>query len=571
MAKLVPGVNDLATLFPEVAKEADGWDPTTVTKSSGKKQKWRCAVGHPFEARPADRTKKVGGGTSCPVCAGKKVLEGVNDLTTTHPELAKEAYDWDPTTLSYGSNKKVSWRCQLGHTWEAQVNSRALKGATCPFCSGHKVLTGFNDLTTTHPVLAQEATGWDPKTVSAGSNKKLSWTCSLGHQYMAQPNERTGREQGCPVCCGRKVLAGFNDLATTHPQLAKEADGWDPSTLTSGSNKKVAWCCHSGHEWEAQVNNRTSHKTGCPVCSGKKLLTGFNDLATKFPELAKGADGWDPRQTLAGSALKLSWKCEAGHTWKAHLYTRTPPVSAGCPVCTGQKVLAGFNDLATQFPEVAAEAHGWDPKTVTPASNNKKRSWKCPKGHLYLATPAQRTSRGCNCPVCSGRQVLAGFNDLATLFPEIAAEADGWDPTKVAKASNQKKDWKCSICGHKWRALVNSRTRGSSCPECAVYGFKKNLPAWFYLLERPGEQQLGVTNYKEDRLTHHGRGGWVEVEVVGPADGTLVLETEKKLKEWLRAEVDLVPGTHENWFTAKLEVRSLAELKAKSGVETELF
>jgi hypothetical protein len=32
-----------------------------------------------------------------------------------------------------------------------------------------------------------------------------------------------------------------------------------------------------------------------------------------------------------------------------------------------------------------------------------------------------------------------------------------------------------------------------------------------------------------------------------------------------------VPGTHENWFTARMEVQSLAELKARSGVETDLF
>ena len=31
---------------------------------------------------------------------------------------------------------------------------------------------------------------------------------------------------------------GVNDLATLHPEVAAEADGWDPSTVTSGSNKK---------------------------------------------------------------------------------------------------------------------------------------------------------------------------------------------------------------------------------------------------------------------------------------------------------------------------------------------
>jgi hypothetical protein len=33
-------------------------------------------------------------------------------------------------------------------------------------------------------------------------------------------------------------LQGFNDLATTHPELAKEAFGWDPTKVSRGSAKK---------------------------------------------------------------------------------------------------------------------------------------------------------------------------------------------------------------------------------------------------------------------------------------------------------------------------------------------
>ena len=169
-------------------------------------------------------------------------------------------------------------------------------------------------------------------------------------------------------------------------------------------------------------------------------------------------------------------------------------------------------------------------------------------------------------------KLVAGVTDLGTLHPELAREADGWDPTKVASRSNKKLPWLCKE-GHRWRTGVNARTGAnkSGCPDCAEYGFKPGKPSWLYLLERPGEQQLGVTNEPGVRLKHHSSNGWTEVEVVGPFAGKLVLETEKTLKKWLKKEVGLVPGTHENWFTAKLEVRSLAELKAKSGVETELL
>ena len=53
--------------------------------------------------------------------------------------------------------------------------------------------------------------------------------------------------------------------------------------------------------------------------------------------------------------------------------------------------------------------------------------------------------------------------------------------------------------------------------------------------------------------------------------GEQVLATERNLKHWLRREVGLVPGTREYWFTASQEEQTLAELKARSGVETDLF
>ena len=35
-----------------------------------------------------------------------------------------------------------------------------------------------------------------------------------------------------------KVITGINDVATLHPQLVAEVDGWDPSTVYSGTQKK---------------------------------------------------------------------------------------------------------------------------------------------------------------------------------------------------------------------------------------------------------------------------------------------------------------------------------------------
>lgn len=42
--------------------------------------------------------------------------------------------------------------------------------------------------------------------------------------------------------------------------------------------------------------------------------------------------------------------------------------------------------------------------------------------------------------------------------------------------------------------------------------------------------------------------------------GDLVYEQELLIKQWLRRTVGTLAGTSENWSTAILEVRSLAEL-----------
>jgi len=366
-----------------------------------------------------------------------------------------------------------------------------------------------------------------------------------------------------------KPTLGVNDLQSQFPDIAAEAYGWDPSTVTKGTKQKKDWKCQKGHLYHSTVNHRTSNGSGCPVCKNKKVLAGFNDLQTKFSDIASEAYGWDASTVVAGSRQKKIWKCNEGHLYSATVKNRTSNGS-GCPVCGGDQVLAGVNDLKTRFRNIASEAYGWDASTVV-AGTNQKKDWKCNEGHLYSATVKNRTSNGTGCPVCSGKQILVGFNDLQTKFSDIASEAYGWDPSTVTSVSGQKKDWKCKE-GHIYDATVANRTNGSGCPTCAEHGFDPEKDAWFYLMERPGEQQLGISNVITDRLRTHESNGWNLIEhTTEPALGQKVLDTEKLFKKWLKDEIGLMEGTTENWSTTKMEVQSLAELKARSGIETDLF
>jgi hypothetical protein len=332
------------------------------------------------------------------------VKKNKKSLVETHPKLAKEAYGWDPSKVTYGSHKKVKWKCRFQHEWDAVIKSRSISGNNCPICSGHKVLKGVNDLLTLNPEIAKEAFNWDPSQFTQNSGKKVKWICKFGHITEKRIADKVNGV-GCPVCSGHEVLEGFNDLASTNPEIAKEAHGWDPKKITKGHDKKLNWKCKNGHKWEANVYSRTGKmKVGCPVCSNKKLVPGLNDLDRIFPELATEVVGIDPRKIHPGSNKKITWKCSLGHEYKSDPYSRTSDRKSGCPYCSGNKVLEGFNDLLTTHPQLVKEIDGWDPKKFTKGSD-KKMSWICQKNHKWKASISSRTS-GRGCPSCA----VTGFN-----------------------------------------------------------------------------------------------------------------------------------------------------------------
>lgn len=183
-----------------------------------------------------------------------------------------------------------------------------------------------------------------------------------------------------------------------------------------------------------------------------------------------------PRELSSASHRMVWWRCAQGHSWCARTASRTQG-GAGCPYCAGKSALPGETDLAACAPQLAAE---WDrarngeltPQSVT-VSSNRMVWWRCGKGHSYCASVAHRTREGSGCPYCAGRRVLAGFNDLQTLCPQVAsqwhAELNGpLTPQQVTPGSNRSVWWQCPL-GHVWRARIDSRTdaRQCGCPVCA--------------------------------------------------------------------------------------------------------
>jgi len=541
MSGLNRGVNDLATLRPDLAAQWDkdrngGMLPSDVTCGSEKKIWWKCSLGHSWKTVVYSRTE----GRGCPVCAklNTGLKPGVNDLATNGPRILLEEWDaeanfpFTPEMVAVYSNRKVSWKCDEGHRWKATVNHR-LRGDRCPYCSNKVVLRGYNDLKTTHPDIASE---WDdeknkglyPTDVTAGADKKVWWKCWKGHSWYAYIYSRKAGT-GCPFCEGVQVITGETDLATVRPDIASE---WDyeknfpltPSEIAAYSGKKPGWICKEGHSWDAVVSSRTLGNSGCPYCSGRKVLEGYNDLKSQNPDLASE---WHPEKNgelrpehiYKSTHKKVWWKCENGHSFRAAVSWRASGTE--CPYCKGKALLQGFNDFATQCPELCSE---WDTEKnkIMPHEINRwskeKVWWKCDKGHEWQTAVADR-AKGNGCPYCGNRVPVEGENDFYTMNPELMKEWNseknaGVDPHRLTYQSTISVWWKCKK-GHEWQAPIYSRRKGCGCPICAkdinrhsVIKGRNDLQSRFPELVASWDDERNGVLKPDSIMTHSNRKIW---------------------------------------------------------------
>ena len=523
MIKVKYGVNDLETFCIKNNREdlLQEWDyeknkdlvPENIGFGSERKVWWICKYKHEWLVCPGYRTKNK---TGCPYCSGQKILAGFNDLATKFPEIAKEWNvekngELEPSMMSPFSNKKVWWKCKNAHEWEMVVSSRTSRNYGCPYCSKKRIITGEYDMQTLYPEIAKEwhptkNMGLEPCEFAPKSNKKVWWRCSKGHEWYASINNRTNLKRGCPECGKNKMgknlrkslLNKSGSLADNYPEIAKEwhptkNGNLTPNDIMAGSNIKIWWRGACGHEWEAYVGNRTLKRSGCPYCSGFKVVTGDTDLQTRYPEIA---DDWNyekngnlkPTDVTASSNKRVWWKCKkCGHEWDTTVGNRTS-LGRGCPICSKvlqsvtyrENRISKVGSLADTNPELAKEWHPIKNGLVTPenvsAGCSDKVWWLLPYDdpktgkHFDFEWEASIASRsaGVGCPFLAGR-CWSGFNDITVTHIGIMKYWDNSrntiDPKTITKGSHNKVWWICNY-GHSFKSDVSTQCRKFSCPIC---------------------------------------------------------------------------------------------------------
>lgn len=425
--KKIDTTNSFATKHPELLGE---WasdlntdlDPNTLAPKSGKKAWWRCSRGHEWRTTISSRSIH---GTQCPKCnpqSSKTEIRVLTELEWIVEErsawrekiggfeadvLFKESqlvievdgYPWHDSKESFERDTRKTKIFEATGYIVYRLRDYRLKAVKNCICVSMNELSLFESIKELANRLAQ-----DSRLSGSVRSRATTYIGEPGYVRESRYKEIVSYLPGPPP--EKALSAQFPDLAAQwHPSRNAPLEPWNMHT---GSGFSVWWRCETGHEWQTSIASRTSQRTGCPYCGGKKTSLDMSLLA-KRPDLAaqwhpeKNGDA-TPAEYRPGSKKDVWWICEKGHEWRTTIVNRAAQ-NTGCPMCVGRRASAE-NNLTSAFPDVGAmfnvERNGWPATDFLPKSE-KLVWWKCPQGHEWQRPIYRQVKSGARCAECEGR------------------------------------------------------------------------------------------------------------------------------------------------------------------------
>ena len=493
-----PNRTALTVANPELAKEVSAnyyLSADKISVLSDKKILWTCPecgddYWYPVNLREVHDD-------SCPYCNHTQLKTGNNDLTITNPQLAAE---WSPNNTK-PANEVGEWQAyvaywicpECGSEYRCEVRNRSIGDDSCPVCTNKRVEKGINDLATTDPDIAALLSPNNERkadTLMRSFSMGAEWICpTCGGEYPRRICEKAPDDSDCPYCHGTKVLTGYNDLATTDPDLAtlySSKNDKPASMVQKDWNKYVYWECPECHYvYARKLNEKAPYNSDCPACNHVKTVQGVNTLQAEFPEIAKHLspnNDFTADEILSTSFRSVKWICPTCGGEYFGVVKDMVNGNVECPYCNNRRPLAGFNTLKVLYPEIAKEMspdNEKGPDDVLPTSSYIAE-WTCPTcGYMYKASVRDRVASDDLCPACAGKKAQAGFNSLLDIYPEVQdewAENEntllGIFPDEILPTSTARVWWECKDCGRKYLLSVNmwveKHIRGmTSCTYCS--------------------------------------------------------------------------------------------------------
>ena len=509
--KVLEGFNDFKTWCENNHREEllEQWDyeknallPSQVTPHNGRKVWWRCSLGHEWDCTIGSRTNEARPG-GCPYCSNppKRILVGFNDFESWCKRNNKEylLHEWDaerngditPKNITYGSGKRIWWKCDRGHKWCAPLSGRA-QGTGCPVCS--RTQTSFPEqaiafyLSKSFNLLQRfRIKGYELDIYLEDYDIGIEYDGLFYHTEDSIPREQEKNEyykkQGITLIHIKENREFVGCKGQTLFYIPEKSNYLD----NNFNNMLLSLVSLIGSLAGIHIDNDIDVvRDELKIREHYASIIKSGSVAAVFPELVpewdiKRNSGMLPENFSANAHTKVWWKCQNGHSWQADISSRARRL--GCPYCAGQRTIIGENDLESWSKENAPELLSewdYDKNTETPAevskTSNKKVWWKCAKGHEWEAIIANRV-HGTRCPFCfTGNDApqrgislsrWCTTNHREQLLDEWNYDRNGsLTPENISKGSHKIVWWKCSA-GHVWQAQVKSRTYNHGCPYCS--------------------------------------------------------------------------------------------------------
>lgn len=441
---------------------------------------------------------------SCPLCEGKQaaIMKGVNDALTICPELAS-IYDFEANkrngidiySLSPNSKIKANFRCKkCGYKWISPIRNRIkLRNKThvfvdCPKCS-NKVLRQipyskeFPELSKMYRTDLNHIPIDSIKGAEAISHTNYFWDCPIcGETFASTLNAMKSSinspTRGCPYCSHTKLRKG-ESFADLHPEIMKEyapENKIDAYNEFPNSGKSVMWICKDcGYKWEATFALRHIGGGNCHICNRTQLIGEINSFAAIYPDMVKY---WSKNNTrkadevFYNSTEWFNFICPTCGEEHGSFITDFLSEENHCPYCRGIRLNSKVNSLKVLYPHIAnrwSKNNEINSDQILPTAFGYYK-WICDTCHGEYGAPVKDVVAGIDeCPYCNGTKVLAGFNSLSVVNPNLAnlvSPLNKLDAKHILPSKKSMQLWRCNNCNGDYYASTYNMENGYECPYC---------------------------------------------------------------------------------------------------------
>ena len=239
----------------QIAAKKGGQCLSLEYANSSKLLRWRCSVGHEWQAR----AHSIRAGGWCPACAHNQRLK-LEEMQ----EIARERGGRCLSTAYENGCTPLLWECNLRHRWKALParvkNGSRRKGTWCPECYRLRRTVHAKHSIAEMRDLAIARGGKCLSSEYVDSKSKLVWQCARGHHWQALPSSVV-QGSWCPACAHnqRLRLSEFQDLAASR-------GGACLSRTYVNERTHLRWCCAEGHRWNA-TPEKVKRGSWCPTCA----------------------------------------------------------------------------------------------------------------------------------------------------------------------------------------------------------------------------------------------------------------------------------------------------------------